>query len=119
MTRALAVFHGDRATVPARLFGRPAFRHAFASVADGGYWITLDGCDGLPVVRVMAAADYDLAAFYRGCGYTVVETEVRSDWPRSPWMAANCVGVVKRMLGLRAPWVLTPWQLYRTLMKER
>jgi hypothetical protein len=118
VTRALGVFHDDCTTVPARLFGRPGFRHAFASVAVGGYWITVDGCEGVAAVRVMAGADYDLAAFYRDCGYTVVETEVRADGPWWPWMSATCVGVVKRMLAIRAPWVMTPWQLYRYLMKE-
>jgi hypothetical protein len=36
---------------------------------------------------------------------------------RVPLMVTTCVGVVKAVLGIRAPWIITPLQLYRYLTR--
>lgn len=120
--KALAVFHGCGAGALARLFGRPGFRHCFAAVADGDYWIEIDGRAGRPVLAVVAASAFDLARHYREAGCTVVEMAMAANadggrHARWPWMAATCVGATKKVLGVGAPWVLTPWQLHRYLAR--
>jgi hypothetical protein len=97
---------------------RPGFRHCFAAVEEGGYWILFDPQEGRPELRVLAGGDFDLAAFYRESGYDAVETAVREAAFVLPVMAATCVAAVKRIIGLRAPLVVTPWQLYRRLVAE-
>jgi hypothetical protein len=58
----------------------------------------------------------ELAAWYRDYGLLVVETHIRPAPLRpAPIRPFTCVEMVKRVLGLHAPWVLTPWQLYRLL----
>ena len=56
----------------------------------------------------------DVAAYYRGEGCTVVETEASTGGSRysTRW---TCVEVVKRVLGVRGFFILTPYQLYRRL----
>jgi hypothetical protein len=95
------------------------FRHCFACVRDGDYWILVDGAAGVPQVKLLAQADFDLAQFYRTEGYTVVETAQRAQPIRCPFSVANCVGLVKAVLAIRAPFAITPHQLYRHLLKEQ
>lgn len=114
--RALVVFH-DRGTGPVAQLLKRGFRHCFVALDDGRYWIAVDGRAGVPDVRVVAGTGFDLAGFYRRAGMTVVETAVRRRPPRQPWMLGTCVGAAKRLIGLRAPFALTPAGLWRRLSR--
>lgn len=114
--KALAVFHNHGAGLFQPVL-KPGFRHVFVAIASGDYWITIDGKNGVPVAEVVAPSDYDLAAFYEDEGYTVVAVEQRTQPPRGPLAAANCVGMVKAALAVRS-WALTPYQLYKHLMRS-
>jgi hypothetical protein len=121
-TKALVVFHGFGHGALARLLGRAGFRHCFVCLAHQGNWLRLDFQDGRPVLEVVCADSFDLASFYRAAGLTAVAT---NRWPRqtrraSPWpfMTASCVGAVKKVLGIGAPFVQTPFQLHRFLTRE-
>jgi hypothetical protein len=119
---ALVVFHGFGHGFWARLFGRAGFRHCFVCLAHQGAWLRLDFQDGLPGLELVCADSFDLAAFYRAAGFTVVETGRRrrrsAGPPLWPFMAATCVGAVKRILGIGAPFVQTPFQLHNFLVRE-
>lgn len=117
MSRALVVFHRHGAGSFARLLAG-GFGHCFVAVDDGRHWIVFDGKAGVPELRVVAGSDFDLAGFYRGHGFAVVETETGEQSPRQPLMLGTCVGAAKRLLGLRAPHVLTPHQLFRRLTRR-
>lgn len=112
--RAIAVFH-DHGGGRMRPFLRPGFRHCFCAVRSGGYWIAIDGRKGVPAIEVIAGATYDLAAFYRGQGYAVAEVAAAPQPPRQPVAFVTCVGVAKRVLGVRAPLALTPYRLWKHL----
>ncbi|MEQ8695124.1 MAG: hypothetical protein RLT05_01030, partial [Bauldia litoralis] len=63
---------------------------------------------------------FDLAAYYRAKGLVVVEADPSSFVRRpAPLELHTCVGSVKRLLGIRARRVVTPWQLYRHLVRAR
>jgi hypothetical protein len=114
--KAIVVFH-DHGDHWLDRFLKPGFKHCFVAVEADGHWITLDGRAGLPVVEIVAPADYDLATFYRSRGYAVVETKQRGRVPLMPFVPANCVGLVKGVLAIGAVLVLTPWQLYTHLTR--
>lgn len=114
--RALVVFHDHGTHILAPLLKR-GFRHVFAVRLNGQYWIRIDGMSGVPVAEVVAGADYDLAGFYLDEGYEVLEVEVGDKPPRSPLVFANCVGLSKGFLGIRRPFIVTPYGLYRYLRK--
>lgn len=116
--RVIVVFHDHGTHWLSRLL-KPGFKHVFCAVEADGHWITLDGRAGVPVVEIVAAASYDLAAFYRERGYAVVETEQRGQVRPVPVVPYNCVGLVSAFLALGAPWVVTPWQLYKHLTESR
>ena|SRR3990167_1516930 len=113
--RAIVVFHGFGQSPLARLFGRPGFRHCFVCIAHQDAWLRLDFQAGLPTMEVVCQESFDLAKFYAAAGLTVVAVERTPRTPRLPFMLATCVGATKRMLGIRAPLVLTPHQLYQRL----
>lgn len=118
--RAIVVFHGRGQGRWARLLA-PGFRHCFVCVLDEvrGIWIRIDGQAGIPSFRAEAAECFDLAGFYRATGFTVVDCDSHTPRvPRTALMLGTCVGAAKRVLGLRAPFVLTPKQLYRRLMSD-
>lgn len=116
MSRAIVVFH-DHGIHWASPVLKTGFRHCFIVMEVGAYWVSIDPRAGLPEIDVVATASYDLATFYRSHGFATVETERAASPPFRfmPWSLANCVGVVKAILGLRAPLVVTPHMLYRTL----
>ncbi len=96
---------------------RRGFRHCFVAVASGEGWIICDPrspCTDLAFVTGFEQAE--VAAWYRKRGLCVVETCTRQAPLRlAPIRLFTCVEAVKRVLGVHAPWVLTPWQLYRLL----
>lgn len=117
---ALVVFADDNTLKCLRPLRR-GFRHCFVAVRRDGCWILcnpLSHFTDLDVIGAMSPAA--LAEWYRGRGFVVVETEVVVPPPvLAPLRLFTCVEVVKRTLGLRAPWVFTPRQLYRHLMARQ
>ncbi len=116
--KSLVVFH-DYGHGVFRHWLRWGFRHVFVAVLHKGYWIVLDGRGGVPVLEVVAGADYDLAEFYRRVhGFTVLGLTAPRQQPRSPLMLGTCVGAAKRILGVHKYWIVTPYQLFRYLKRH-
>lgn len=117
--RALVVF-SDQTALWWLHFLKRGFRHCFVAVPVAGYWVV---CDPLSHRTDLSLIDrtgtVDLARWYRQQGLTVIETPLL-DPPKkpAPWRPMTCVEAVKRVLGLRAPAVFTPWQLYRFLAAD-
>ena len=116
--RAWVVFRGDAEQWWLRLL-RPGFRHCFAILNDGRHWVIVDPLSPFTDVAVLdQPAAFDLPGWFRGQGMAVSAAPVRRGLTRpAPWAPFTCVEAVKRVLGLHAPGVLTPWQLYRRLTR--
>lgn len=103
---------------------KPGFRHCFlalpVAVSDGAWWITIDPMAHRTEIALQPVGPaFDLAGWYRERGLTVVAAPIVEPPPRpAPWRPLTCVETVKRILGLRAPGVWTPWQLYRHLLRK-
>ena len=114
--RALVVFAG-RSGVWWLRWLRPGFRHCFAAVDDGATWLTVDPLLHRLEIRASGLpSGFDLAGEYRRADLIVLDVLP----PEVPLRCAplglfTCVETVKRLLGIRARWVWTPWQLYRFL----
>jgi hypothetical protein len=97
---------------------RPGFRHCFVVVRDGSVWLACDPLKDRIELSVLPVPEpFDLPGFYAARGHRVLGGATRPDLPRRGFAIAplTCVSVAKRLLGVRAPCVLTPWQLYRRL----
>lgn len=96
---------------------KPGFRHVFLALPAPGGWITIDPLSTvLEVEYHPLPPDTDLAAWFRARGHRVLESPLHPPLPTQwPFTPLTCVSVAKRILGIRAPLILTPWQLYRHL----
>lgn len=116
---ALVVFTGDTSLGCLRIL-KPGFRHCFVAVCRNDHWVICDPlCHRTDLLVISKDAAADLGAWYRLNGLTVIATSVRPAPPRvAPLRAYTCVEAVKRILGVHARSVNTPWQLYRYLSQS-
>lgn len=116
--RALVVF-GSRGDVTWLRWLRPGFRHCFVALDDGAAWLTVDPLLHRLEVRASGLpSDFDLASAYRQMDLAVLEMAPHPvPLRRAPLGLFTCVETAKRLLGIRAPWVITPWQLYRFIAR--
>jgi len=100
---------------------RRGFRHCFAALRDEAGWTVVEPVSGrLLVLRISMPAGYDLPAFYRRAGLRVL-----GPFAPGPARAAllpsllpqTCVGLCRALLGAGAPFALTPFGLFRRLVK--
>ena len=114
----LAVFSVANSHPLAFLLSRNV-RHVFACVRDTerGFWMSYDWHQGVPHLKVEAAADFDLEAHYRDHGYIVVPVEIADTPTYGPWQWNNCVGHAKTVLAIRS-WAVTPFGLLKHLEKR-
>lgn len=96
------------------------FRHCFVLLNDGRHWIAVDPLAACTEVEVLPLpAEADVPGWYRERGHAVVRAAVRREARRpAPLGPFTCVEAVKRVLGLRAPLVVTPGQLHRRLLAD-
>lgn len=114
--KVLVVFSGESTHAISR-FLKPGFLHCFVALQRDEAWIALDGGFRNTHVYFAAHADFDLKTFYEDQGYTVLEVWTGRIETRNPLMIGSCVGMIKRLIGVGAPLVWTPWQLYKHLTR--
>ena len=101
---------------------KEGFKHCFINLQTENGWVEIDYRVGIPFARVMAASDFDLNGYYRDLGFTTVETEQAKSIRFGINLfcgtitVANCVGLVKALLGVKY-FSVTPYQLYKRLLK--
>lgn len=100
---------------------RRGFRHCFVALYMPAGWVVVDPLSHRTIVtQLPVSKEFDLAGWYRQQGMTVVTVRNHSPYRRAaPVRPYSCVESVKRILGIQAAFVLTPWQLYRHLNKNR
>jgi hypothetical protein len=114
---ALVVF-ADYADCAWLTFLRRGFRHCFVVLRAGSLWLACEPLkDRIELDALALPPGFELAAFYAAQGHHVLQGRLPPPRPRQAFAPAplTCVTVVKRLLGIRAPWVWTPWQLYAHL----
>ena len=99
---------------------KPGFRHVAVAIDDGagGYIFYNPMLNASELVRI-EGEEITVWATMHGAGFLVIATQTE-EMPKKPlsFRPYNCVEGVKRALGISAPWVLTPWQLYTLIVKK-
>ena len=102
-------------------FLHPRALHVFALKWTGQHWVMVHPRIAYLEVQVLDyTEEEDLFEIIRGecidgvCRVDLsLDTErIRIPWVFGPW---TCVEQIKALLGIRAPWILTPRQLHRYL----
>jgi len=117
LSSVLVVF-ADHASCVWLQFLQRGFRHCFVVLRAGAVWLACEPLKDRIELDVLALPpDFDLAAFYGAQGHRVLQGRRPPPRPRRAFAPAplTCVTVVKRLLGIYAPRVWTPWQLYAHL----
>ena len=97
---------------------KKGFRHCFAALRVENRWIICDSLKNQIEFSLFDLPyDFDLGEFYRERGHTVVTgTGATSRTANSICPEPlTCVTIVKRIIGVRSFWIVTPWQLFRLL----
>lgn len=115
-TRAVVVFE-DRARAGCLAWLRAGFRHCFCLAHRPVGWVV---CDPLKsVTRLEVVPDYpepELLAHYGRLGMVAIAGDCSPGSRPGPVLRPlTCVELVKRIVGLHAATVWTPYQLYRAL----
>jgi hypothetical protein len=96
-------------------FLKKGYKHVFAVRYDGFFWIKMDLTIGYLDIEVLPIHDRaTISTVLKGqnVNYQYVEAWRKPRY-RSIFAPWSCVEAMKAMLGIRAWWVLTPYQLYK------
>ena len=115
-TKAIVVFSGQT-DFWWQWFLKPGFRHCGILIEVGGHWVVLEPLAARLEVRLIASTTpAALMRMLRRRCLSPVLTEVDANVKPSSFTGLfTCVEAVKRVLGIRAVLVQTPWQLKKTL----
>ena len=118
--RAIVAFGGSSELKLLRYL-RPGFRHCFVLVHSQGVWVMYNPLSiGTEIDVWPGDCEEQLCHWLALNGYTIVEANVQNLRSGAlPWNVFSCVEAVKRVLGIRAPRIWTPWQLYKFLTDDR
>lgn len=99
---------------------RPGFRHCFVILHDGRRWLSVDPLAGrMEIQSLDVAGEFDLPRWLEEQGHIAIRAKIHEHRKLMPLMPLTCVEVVKRVLGIKARSVITPWQLYRHIRAQR
>lgn len=120
MNKAIIIF-SDNSGVWWLKWLKPGFRHCFMILETDRGCLWIDPLSQQLTIKILA--DHELNAlirWYREMGMRVLTTTVNtSGLQPHNWSPMTCVEVVKRLVGLRDPFVWTPWQLYQKIKKNK
>ena len=101
---------------------KPGFRHCFVTLQHGPAWLICDSLKShMELTLLHPPEGFDLARSYANQGHRVLLGRTALPTRRTvvPLAPLTCVTIAKRLLGVRAPRVWTPWQLFRHLAYAR
>lgn len=99
-------------------FLEPGFKHVEVWTEDRGAWARFDPCLEFCVSQVYLQPPWEILPYARLLRVTRI---VKLGKLREPFMfgPVTCVELAKSMIGLRAPFVRTPFQLFKHLRKMK
>lgn len=117
--QAWVVFGDGNRSMIFRLLRR-GFRHCFVLLQQVGVWVSVEPLlGGIEVLVHDHPASFDFPGHLARSGFTVVPVGAVSIPPRFSFpFICTCTEVVRRVIGVRHPFLLTPFQLYRFLVSR-
>lgn len=123
--RALIAFSGET-DVKILKFLKPGFRHCLVAIesgdsetGQGGNWAFYNPLvDATELTTLVGPVDR-VRGQLETAGFRVIETRTFEPvWAGVSWRPFTCVEAVKRALGIHAPAIITPWQLFKHVKKN-
>ena len=101
---------------------QPEFQHCYAvkESPGGEFWIVVNNTAAHTDVQLKSKLDYPhIRLLAPNCVILTIQAIIRPDNNRHPFCVFNCVEMCKSLLGIKAFWCWTPYQLYRRLTNVR
>ena len=98
------------------------FSHVYAMKKSPGgqFWIVVNPLLACLDCELLCVEQYPHPRLFAGDGVIILPVRaITKDVPRWTFCVFNCVEVIKAILGIRAFWVWTPWQLYKYLTRGK
>ena len=117
---AIVVFSGEADLKWLRIL-KPGFRHCFAVLETQGRWVIYNPLSHRTEIAVIEGASVlEFMRLYRDQRFHVVPWTIPQVRRKpAPWGVYTCVEAVKRVLGIHAPKVITPWNLFIFLKNKK
>ena len=96
----------------------PEMQHCYAvkESPGGEFWIVVDAKNSVTEVNLLSKIDYPhIRCVAPDSVILSIRAIIDPDNYRYTFCVFNCVEVVKSLLGIRAFWVWTPYQLYKRI----
>ena len=101
------------------VFTRQGFRHCCAFKFDGYNWVLVDPLGQVLDVNVLPyTVEDDVPNLFRNNGWTVIRYSKQIKHKFIFGGILTCVTVCKQVLGIKACWVVTPWQLHNYIERR-
>lgn len=119
--KAWVAFSGKTDLPWLRRFLKPGFCHCFVMIRCEGGWLSYDPlANHTEILFHPIPFEFDVDQWLKSQGMRVLPvTLCRTHKRPAPLMFFTCVEAVKRLIGLHAWHVITPWQLYRHLLSQK
>jgi hypothetical protein len=117
--RAVVVFEDRSDSMLLRVL-RPGFRHCFCLVGAGSVWALCDPLKTrIELLPISGLSEVDLADSLAASGRTILRGDVRLEPLSRPirLRLVTCVEIVRRVLNIKGPNLLTPSQLCWALLR--
>ncbi len=114
------VAFGGHSDLPWLRLLRRGFRHCFLLRRVAAGWLVYDPrSDATELALWSPCGAGEIANYLHGKGYVLcLAPRIAPERRAAPLAPFTCVEAVKRVLGIRKRWILTPWQLFRYLQKH-
>jgi hypothetical protein len=101
------------------VFTVKGFRHCCAIKWDGYNWILIDPLGQLLDINILPYTELDnVPNLFRENNWTVIRYNKEIKERFIPRGMLTCVTVCKQLLGIKACWVVTPWQLHNYIKRR-
>lgn len=121
-TQSVWIVFTGKTDIPWLKILKPGFRHCYALMNDGEKWMSVDPLASHMDIEIypLIPSDYDLPHWLECQGSKVVYVPSQKLNKRAaPIAFFSCVEMMKRLIGLHYPWIITPWQLYQFLQNKK
>ena len=117
---AFVVFTGEADLKWLRIL-KPGFRHCFAVLESQGRWVIYNPLSHHTEIMVIdGLTALALMEWYRANGCRIVPWQLTGvDKKPAPFGVYTCVEALKRVLGIHARRVITPWNLFKFLKYKK
>jgi len=119
MPAATWVIFSDDTDIHMLKIFRRGFRHCFLIMQQHDRWILIDPrSNKTDVVLLPHPISFNFPRYYTEQGKTVLKVQgIKTPHKIMSPLPVSCVEGIKRLIGLHQWWVITPYQLYKSLLK--